>query len=407
MQKEIPIVSAKVRVIAIALTVPGDSIVSKSRDAIKEISRKRTKNMRSSKVLLWDRDSQDFRLSVWALQSTGYDVVAASKDEIAIEALGKSRFDVVIVNLPEDNAASVVLNKIGESNPEARIIALIENYNITLAGKAFRCGVEDCLFKPYDLTELWVRVVRVLEVHQKDSQPEASSESINEHLLNAMAIMSHDVRGNLVSMAAALKLLKRGVYGKMDETVGNELNRLYSRMIKLIGISEEFLGEALSIRDGCEVGREVLDLKQDIVDPVLSELSEEIRDHRVTVHNQLDVSVEKPLFIKGSKIWLKVVFRNLLKNAIKYGGKGCRIATDFRYKNQQCHVSVYNSGKPVPEEIRNKLFTPQLKNSGNGNRDGMGIGLYLIREVIKKHGGNIWYEARKDGSNFSFTLPVT
>jgi signal transduction histidine kinase len=42
---------------------------------------------------------------------------------------------------------------------------------------------------------------------------------------------------------------------------------------------------------------------------------------------------------------------------------------------------------------------------GNGNSDGLGLGLYLTREIIRKHGGDIWYEAKEHGSNFVFTLP--
>ncbi|MGZ3606227.1 MAG: ATP-binding protein, partial [Thermodesulfobacteriota bacterium] len=65
--------------------------------------------------------------------------------------------------------------------------------------------------------------------------------------------------------------------------------------------------------------------------------------------------------------------------------------------------------KPVPEAYRKKLFTKFMGNGKRENRgeetDGMGLGLYFIQKVIQKLGGEIWYEAKENGSNFLFTLP--
>jgi len=110
---------------------------------------------------------------------------------------------------------------------------------------------------------------------------------------------------------------------------------------------------------------------------------------------------------KANRIWLKTVFRNLLKNAIKYGDKGGTTAIGFEDHGSFYRLNVYNRGKLVPEECRNKLFTNFISfgNNGNGGMGGMVLGLYLVKEIIQKHGREIWYEAGEDGSNFIFTLP--
>lgn len=239
------------------------------------------------------------------------------------------------------------------------------------------------------------------------SESEDRIRSLNEHILQMLMLMSHDIRGPLVSIGATLKLLLRGAYGKMDESVTNTVKDLLSRVSQVIGVAEDFLGKAQSV-DGSfsRMDLETLDLRQDIIDPVLDELSNDIEHHGILIDNFFGAIPGGTIPVHTNKIWLKAVFRNLFKNAIKYGGKGCRIAFGFQDHGSHYRLNVYNSGSPIPEEHRDRLFTKfgRVQMDGSPVRDGIGLGLYLIKEIINKHGGTIWYEARKDGSDFVFTI---
>jgi len=140
---------------------------------------------------------------------------------------------------------------------------------------------------------------------------------------------------------------------------------------------------------------------------VLDELSADIQQGHITIDNRLGAIPAGTIPINASKIWLKTVFRNLFKNAIRYGGKCCTIAFGFEDCTTHYRLNVYNSGSPVPEEDRERLFTKfgRIETDVEHPTDGIGLGLYLIRDIIRKHGGDIWYEARPDGSDFIFTLP--
>ena len=229
---------------------------------------------------------------------------------------------------------------------------------------------------------------------------------LNKYILQMLMLMSHDVRGPLVAMAATLKLLIRGSYGRMDESVANTLKDLLSRVIQLLGFAEECLGKAHSAEGGFKIECEVLDLRQDIIDPLLDELANDIQQQLILIDNRLGAIPAGCIRVNVNKIWVKAVFRNLFRNAIKYGGKGCTIAFGFEDHGSYYRLNVYNSGNPIPEEDREKLFTEfgRIEPEGRKNPNGLGLGLYLIKEIIRKHGGDIWYEARPGGSDFVFTL---
>jgi signal transduction histidine kinase len=246
------------------------------------------------------------------------------------------------------------------------------------------------------------------QLEKKEGQLKPISYPPNGDLLDMVKILSHDLRGSLVSVSATLKLLSRGYYGKMEDPVENSLRELLKRVTYLIGMSEECLEKSFSSDGSVAIKQEVLDLREDIIHPVLEELSSEIRDHRLRIDNRLESVPACRIPIKANKAWLKTIFRNLFKNAIRYGDAGGTIAFDFEIRGPSYRFNVYNSGNPIPEWFRDKLFTKvaSVQTHNNHRTGGMGLGLYLIRKIIQKLGGKIWYEAKDHGSNFVLTLPI-
>ena len=248
--------------------------------------------------------------------------------------------------------------------------------------------------------------------HEAERQNRELSESerrireLNQQILNMLMIMSHDIRGPMISIAATLKLLMRGSFGRMDESVWNTVSDLMGRVRHLIGIAEDCLGSAHSMEGALRKKKEMIDLRQDIIDPVLDELSNDIEQQRIVIDNRLGAIPAGSIPIGIDMMWLKAVFRNLFKNAIRYGGKGCMIAFGFEDHGSFYRLNIYNSGNPIPEEYRDRLFTKFTRiDSGAEKKDGFGMGLYLIREIIRKHEGDMWYVPGPDGSDFVFILP--
>lgn len=227
---------------------------------------------------------------------------------------------------------------------------------------------------------------------------------LNENILNMLKIISHDIRSPLASVAATLKLLQRGSYGGMDDSIANTVKDLSLRVKQILGIAEDCLGKANAVDAHMKIEKHEIDLRQ-VIDSALDEISDEIKAGEIIIDNKLGAVPTGATVVNASKIWLTVVYRNLFKNAIKYGGHGCTIAFGYEDHGSFYRLNVYNTGTLIPEEKRSVLFTRFGRVEGEAVREGVGMGLFLTKEIINRHGGDIWYEAKDNGNDFVFTLP--
>jgi sigma-B regulation protein RsbU (phosphoserine phosphatase) len=363
-------------------------------------------------ILLIGDGTNLLRTIGWVLEYKGFAVKATTSPEAALEALVKKNYDMVIAKPATDNVDGLdILKRAKRLNPDIKVVVLSGNNDMIFPIEAYQVEVDDYILVPVSPTELWRRVSQCLEDREVvDLQPvRVPAESVSDgyKVRPQVMLMLHDIRGSMASTGAALKLLARGRYGEVNQTVKVKLTEASDRLDNLIQLTEDFIRKALT--DYRPAGREwdLLDLKEDIVEPVLAELAPEIRDQKITLVNRLHSQREGKVPVKGSKLWLKSVFRNLINNGIKYGGHGCTIMIDFEMHGSNCRLNIYNSGKEVPEEYRSMLFktAPGLRRSKKYPRRGLGLGLSLSHDIIQNQGGDIWYEAKTDGSNFVMSLP--
>jgi signal transduction histidine kinase len=106
---------------------------------------------------------------------------------------------------------------------------------------------------------------------------------------------------------------------------------------------------------------------------------------------------------------LKTVLRNLVSNAIKFTNPGGRIDIHAEKSAENITISVSDNGIGIEPEIVNSLFdiSETHTTKGTENESGTGLGLFLCKEFIEKHGSVIQVESQKNrGSTFYFTLPT-
>jgi len=221
---------------------------------------------------------------------------------------------------------------------------------------------------------------------------------MEKNILDMLSIATHDIHGPMVSIEATIKLLIRGSYGAIDESIKSTLQDLYERMLHLSRIVNTYLSKSSII--GLEaLEKEKLDLRQDVIDSVLAEFSQEIEESNIHIDNKLGAIPGYRIIVEAHKSWLRVIYRNLISNSIRYGGNGCTIAFGFEDCGTNYKLNVYNSGPSIPPEQQEKIFEKFY------SKESTGLGLPICRRLVKKHGGDMWYEESLDGHpNFVFTL---
>ncbi|MEW6659248.1 MAG: hybrid sensor histidine kinase/response regulator [Thermodesulfobacteriota bacterium] len=367
--------------------------------------------MATFEILMFDDGSSLFRTLAWVLDYKGLGVKTASTPEAALELMVTKNYDLLIAKLSMDGNGSLeVIKRAHKLNPETRIMVVGGDGQVGFPLEAYRLKIDDYILLPCTPAALWRRVADCLgslEPRRPESASQVRLAAINEQVLNKLAIMFHDLRSSMVSSSAALKLLLRGDYGGMDEPVAQKIREISSRIKKIVGVSEEFMAQVLSGNGEVALGPELLDLKQEIVDPVLDEFAEEIQDHGIIIDNRLAAQRTAAIPIRGSKLYLKSVFRNLLSNGIRHGGNGSTIVIDLEEQGDNFRLKVCNSSSFVPEENRSMLFSHNRRpgKGGKPRGQGLGIGLHLVKGIIKEHGGDLLHEAKNHGSDYVITLP--
>jgi signal transduction histidine kinase len=127
------------------------------------------------------------------------------------------------------------------------------------------------------------------------------------------------------------------------------------------------------------------------------------------LHTLVHSGLEQPLILDGDEARLEQVFQNLLQNAVKYSPDGGLIKVQVECRDGYTYISVSDEGIGIPEAARDRLFQRfyRASNVDAVNIGGMGIGLYVVKEILSHHGGTVSVQSIEgQGSTFVIRLPL-
>ncbi|HWU99375.1 MAG TPA: HAMP domain-containing sensor histidine kinase [Oxalicibacterium sp.] len=216
-----------------------------------------------------------------------------------------------------------------------------------------------------------------------------------EELVNAqkalLANASHELRSPLARIRMAVELTSASVQPEMRE----ELARNIAELDQLI--DEILLASRLDATTEATTIFEKIDL------------TALVAEECARVGAQLDSVVDaQPVEINGDARLLRRMVRNLLENARRYGNGTPISASLSAVPGQRISLQVCDGGPGVPEAEREKIFEPFYRLPGASEREGgVGLGLSLVRQIARRHGGDVVCAGRSEpGSCFKVTLPA-
>ena len=214
-----------------------------------------------------------------------------------------------------------------------------------------------------------------------------------EHLLNAHKILlanaSHELRSPLSRLRMAAERLGSG-----DEAAAAAQAEIRRNIAELDALVEEVL-LASRLQAGAEQ-----DFRPEELD-LVGLLAEECAPYNADL-----AAPSAPMpSLHGDPRLLRRLFRNLLENAARHGGAG-QPAVSVSHAGSMAKVSVCDRGPGVPEDERELIFERFQHGTSAGHRGGLGLGLYISKEIVQLHGGTISCEAPiGGGARFVVRLP--
>jgi signal transduction histidine kinase len=232
----------------------------------------------------------------------------------------------------------------------------------------------------------------------KDITEQRKMEHLKDELLSAV---SHEMRTPLTAMLGFIEFLMENEVDrdmemdylatvhketeKLNELIGNflDLQRLQAEM-------EIYSFEAVDVRN--------------LLQEAAYLFAKASKKHQIAV----DCPPELPP-VRGDFGRLQQVLKNLISNAIKYSPQGGKITLGARREEENILFWVKDEGMGIPQEALEKIFDRFYRENESARRipGGVGLGLTLVREIVKAHQGRVWAASKPGkGSTFYIRLPL-
>jgi len=249
------------------------------------------------------------------------------------------------------------------------------------------------------------KVTRDLTERKRSEEERAArlaAEHANQTKDQFLAMLGHEMRNPLAPIVTALQLIKlRG--DPRSEREYQIIERQVSHMIRLV---DDLLDVSRIASGKIELKRKHFDVRDAVAKAI--EVAGPLLEQRG--HHFVVKSPQRPLIVDGDEARLTQVFTNLLTNAAKYTEPDGHILVSVRQNGDQVVVEVRDDGIGIDKDLLPRLFELFVQGAQSTERaaGGLGLGLTLVRSLVKLHGGTI--DARSDGpglgSSFTVGLPV-
>jgi signal transduction histidine kinase len=334
-----------------------------------------------------------------------------SRLDAALVHLSKSPVDVVVIDqgLP-DATGLLALQRLHAAAPSLPVVVLSGGQDFEVAVEALRQGAQDYLVKGSVEDQALPRSVRfAMERHRLFTEADLVRKRQLQVKDEFFSHVSHELRSPLTAIYEFASILVDGIAGECNACQRGYLNIVLRNASQL----ESMIDDLLEVTRA-ETGKLTIEPQRTSLQAIVQEAMETVSAVAAANHLKLcsQLQTDAPP-VYADPVRLRQVFLNLLNNAIKFtpdqGTVTVRTETSAHHPKHML-ASVADTGCGIPADAVDHIFERLYQSSDDGvraGRKGLGLGLYISKELIHRQAGNIWVESELGkGSTFFFTTPI-
>jgi PAS domain S-box-containing protein len=220
-----------------------------------------------------------------------------------------------------------------------------------------------------------------------------------------LSVASHELRTPLVSLQLQIQMLLSPPRRRPHAILSPEQQRgklqLAARQVERLARLVSGLMDISKLT----VGRFQLELEEVDLSAIVRDVIGRLADEGSRAHSPIDVSAEAPVIGKWDRLRVEQVVTNLLTNALKFGG-GKPIRVEVEARGGAARLIVCDRGIGIPPEDVERIFDRYEQAISSREYGGLGLGLYIVHQIVEAHGGTIRVESEPGvGSQFTIDLP--
>jgi signal transduction histidine kinase len=312
------------------------------------------------------------------------------------------------LNLPDSHGAETFRNVLRKA-PGVPVVVLSGQDDEDLAIKAVHQGVQDYLVKgDFDSKQLGRAIRYAVERQALLTSLDMSRKQQLQFKDDFLSHVSHELRTPLTCIHQFVTLLLDELAGPVSPEQREHLGTVLKSVNQLRNMIGDLLEATRAEARKLRIERRCIVVEQ-VMQQAAAMMRATARERGIGLELAVDARI--PLVHADPDRVLQVLI-NLMDNAIKFTPadgsimvKACLVESD----PEMVYLSVSDTGRGISPEARALVFERlyQDPNATDNSRKGLGLGLYIARELVRLHGGRIWVESQMGhGSTFSFTLPL-
>lgn len=248
--------------------------------------------------------------------------------------------------------------------------------------------------------------ININNIKCTEAELQKSSDNLKELNISKdkfISIVSHDLRAPFTTLLGFSEILLN------EQDISEDERNEYLRYIYDASKSQLNLINCLLDWSRLQTGRIKIEPVRLNVKSVVSTAVTPLTGDAVRKNIDVKIDIPVDLYINADERLISQAVVNLATNAIKFTPEGKEIhLSSSRFKEGMIEIVVKDEGLGISEENQTKLFKIDQKFSlvGTNGEKGSGLGLTLVKEIIEKHGGQVWFYSQVgEGSEFHFTVP--